>query len=87
MRVERSNEGNEMSDLAEQKPGAGTLNQDEPAREFEIEITPAMIEAGVNVIYRELAGAPILPASFCDERFAEMVFRAMEGARCRPSGS
>ena len=47
----------------------------------EIEITSAMIEAGEEVIYSELVGAPDLPPFFRPSVFAEKVFRAMWDAR------
>jgi hypothetical protein len=50
---------------------------DRPAATDEIEITPAMIEAGVEIIYGELSGAPELPAFFSAELFARKVFEAM----------
>jgi hypothetical protein len=46
-----------------------------------IEITTAMIEAGEEVIYSELVGAPDLPPFFKSSVFAEKVFRAMWDAR------
>ena len=45
----------------------------------EMEITPEMLEAGIDVIWLELTGAD-LPSRFCAYRLAKMVFQAMAAA-------
>ena len=49
------------------------------APEIELEITPEMIEAGENVIWRALCGSLLLPEVRPDD-LAKEVFEAMVGA-------